>query len=159
RTSLRSRQPERRWQSPHRSQMARNGATSRACGRSAVLRRFRGKCSRWTWAPSIGSEVAGSFIMRPPECKPARLGEPVGFSRLAPEGLFPLDGARRLAGHVINDAVDATDFVDDAGRGLAEEIHVELIEVGSHAIDRGYCAQGADKLIGATIAHDAHGLH
>jgi hypothetical protein len=53
---------------------------------------------------------------------------------------LPLDRARRLARHVVNDAIDAFDLVDDARRGAAEEGHVERIEVGGHAVDRGHGA-------------------
>src|SRR5690606_23532601 len=37
-------------------------------------------------------------------------------------------------------------------------VHVELIEISRHAIDRGHCTQGANELVGPAIAHDAHGL-
>src|SRR3546814_8320721 len=39
--------------------------------------------------------------------------------------LLPLDRPRRLAGHVVDHAVDALDLVDDAGRGAAQEGVVE----------------------------------
>ena len=57
---------------------------------------------------------------------------------------LPLDRARRLACYVVDDAVDALDLVDDASRRAAEEGHVEGIEIGCHAIDRGHRAQRAD---------------
>src|SRR5712671_2005398 len=49
---------------------------------------------------------------------------------------LPLDRARRLAGDVIHHAVDALDLVDDAGRDVADELHVEGIEVRRHAVGR-----------------------
>ena len=48
---------------------------------------------------------------------------------------FPLDCAGGLAGDVVDDPVDAAHFIDDAGGGLAQEVHVELVEVRRHAID------------------------
>src|ERR1041384_859549 len=42
--------------------------------------------------------------------------------------LLPLDGAGRLAGHVVDHAVDALDLVDDAGGDVADELHVERVE-------------------------------
>ena len=48
--------------------------------------------------------------------------------------LLPLDCTRRFGGDVIDDAVDAADFVDDAGGGLTEEIVAERIVISGHAI-------------------------
>src|SRR5690606_24797406 len=53
---------------------------------------------------------------------------------------FPLDGARRLGGHVIDDAVDAFHLIDYARGGAAKELHVEMIEIGSHAVHGGHRA-------------------
>src|SRR3954447_7847689 len=50
--------------------------------------------------------------------------------------LLPLDRAGRLAGDVIDHAVDALDLVDDAGGDIADELHLEGIEVRGHAIGR-----------------------
>src|SRR5690606_14105125 len=61
--------------------------------------------------------------------------------------------------YVIDDAVDATNLVNDPGRRAPEEVHVELIEIGGHAIHRGHGAKGANEFISATITHDADGLH
>src|SRR3990172_3961516 len=72
--------------------------------------------------------------------------------------LFPLDRAGGLRGHVVDDAVDAFDLVHDAVGDAAQELHVEVVEVGGHAVARGDRAQRADVLVGALIAHDAHGL-
>ena len=47
---------------------------------------------------------------------------------------FPLDRSRRLGGDVVDDAVDALDLVDDARRGAAEEIVVEIEIIGGHAV-------------------------
>src|SRR3984885_7096797 len=72
---------------------------------------------------------------------------------------LPLDRAGRLACHVVDDAIDALDFVDDARRCAAEEGHVEGIEVGGHAIDRGHRAQRTDRIVGASVAHHADCAH
>ena len=42
-----------------------------------------------------------------------------GFER---SELFPLDGAGGLGGHVVDDAVDAADLVDDARGGLGQDV-------------------------------------
>lgn len=55
--------------------------------------------------------------------------------------LFPLDGAGGLAGQVVDDAVDAGDFVDEpAGDGF-EVRKRKLAGLGGHGVDRGH---GAD---------------
>lgn len=52
------------------------------------------------------------------------------FYNFSDGSLLPLNHPRRLARHIIHHAVDALDFVDDAGGGAAEEFHVKGIEVG-----------------------------
>ncbi len=54
----------------------------------------------------------------------------------AAEGIrsLPLNRPRRLARHVIHNAVDALHLIDDPRRGAAEEIHVERIEIRGHAV-------------------------
>src|SRR3954451_19926829 len=71
---------------------------------------------------------------------------------------LPLDRPGRLAGEVVDDAVDALDLVDDAGGDAAKEGRLEGVEVGGHAVDGGDGAERADVLVGAQVAHDAHGL-
>src|SRR5216684_7497495 len=71
---------------------------------------------------------------------------------------LPLDGAGRFRGHVVDHAVDALDLVDDAGRGMRQERHVELIEIRGHAVGRSHGAQRDDVLIGAAVTHHADGL-
>src|SRR5262245_4921431 len=72
---------------------------------------------------------------------------------------LPLDRARRLRGDVVHDAVDPLHLVDDARRHVADEFHVEGIEVGAHPVGRGHRAQPDDVIVGAIIAHDADGAH
>ena len=70
----------------------------------------------------------------------------------------PTRSCRAASSHVVDNAVDAADFVDDAGGGAAEETHIVVVEIRGHAVDRGDGAQGADEFVGAAIAHDADGL-
>src|SRR4051794_17469311 len=39
--------------------------------------------------------------------------------------LLPLDGPRRLAGHVVHHPINTLDFIDDPGGGLTEKPHLE----------------------------------
>jgi len=65
--------------------------------------------NRHTFAASCRERVASSLCS--PECKRAR--RPGGGFALSPSSL-PLDRARRLGRNIVNDAVDAFDFVNDA---------------------------------------------
>src|SRR5262249_25216339 len=71
----------------------------------------------------------------------------------------PLDRAGRLRGHVVHHAVHPLDLVDDAGRDVAEELHVEAVEVGRHAVGRRDGAERHHVVVGAPVAHHADGLH
>src|SRR3954469_21426964 len=73
--------------------------------------------------------------------------------------LLPLNRPRRLARHVVHHPVHALHLVDDAGGGLAEKLHVELVKVRGHAVGGGDGAQAHDEVVGAAVAHDAHRLH
>src|SRR6185312_16891021 len=64
---------------------------------------------------------------------------------------FPLYSTRRFARHVIDDAVDAFDFVDDAGRYARQEAVLEGIIIRRHAVGGGHGAKSADMVIGAAI--------
>src|SRR5712671_6173219 len=55
-------------------------------------------------------------------------------SRSTPPGLFPLDGAGGFGGHVIDDAVDAADLVDDACGDTRQECMIEGIGIRGHAV-------------------------
>lgn len=48
--------------------------------------------------------------------------------------LLPLDRPGRLAGHVVHHPVHALHLIDDARGGLAQKLHVELVEVRGHAV-------------------------
>src|SRR5580698_6868894 len=51
------------------------------------------------------------------------------FWHLGERRSLPLDRPGRLRGHVVDDAIDAFDFVDDAGGDRADELHIERIEI------------------------------
>ena len=48
---------------------------------------------------------------------------------------LPFNRAWGFGGDVVDDAVDAGDFVDDACGGAAQEFHVVMVEISSHAVD------------------------
>src|ERR1700691_533876 len=98
---------------------------------------------------TMGSPVA-SRTTRPQAQDAAKRGVLfIGYPRRLPS--LPLDRSRWLRGHVVDDAIDAFDLVDDAGRNRAEKIHVERIEIGGHAVGRGDRAQANDEIVGAEI--------
>src|SRR5262245_40878303 len=63
--------------------------------------------------------------------------------------LFPLDGGRRLRADVVDDPVDALDFVDDARRDAGQQVVRQARPVGGHPVA---ALDGADRdgvLVGA----------
>ena len=54
--------------------------------------------------------------------------------------LFPLDCCRRFGGDVVDNAVDAANFVDDLIGGLGKEFVGEMHPVGGHAVGGDYGA-------------------
>src|SRR5437868_13652611 len=78
-------------------------------------------------------------------------------SRYSPS--LTIDSARGFRGDVLDDAVDASHFVDDAGGRRGQEIVVEVEVIGGHAVGRCHGAQRTDKIIGAIVAHDADRLN
>src|SRR6185437_12109872 len=75
-----------------------------------------------------------------------------------PTPSLPLDRAGRLRGHVVDDAVDAFDFVDDARRDAAEQFVRKGIVIGGHAVGRSHGPERADMIVTARVAHHADGL-
>src|SRR5215469_2318168 len=71
---------------------------------------------------------------------------------------LPLDRAGRLRCHVVNDAVDPFDLVDDPCRDAAKQFVRKRIVVGGHAVGRGYGPERTDVVVAARVAHDADGL-
>ena len=66
---------------------------------------------------------------------------PSTISDTAPTDLLPLDGARGLAGDVIDDAVDGAHAVADAAGHRLQELGLKGVPVGRHAVPAGYCTQ------------------
>src|ERR1051325_8555164 len=69
--------------------------------------------------------------------------------------LLPLDGSRGFAGDVEADAVDAFDFVGDAGGDAFEDFVGKFDPVGGHAVLAFNDAEGAGEVVGAFVALDA----
>ena len=73
--------------------------------------------------------------------------------------LLPLDRARWLARDVVDDAVDAFDFVNDAVGDAGEQFVRQSHPIGGHAILAFDDAQSDGVIVGALVAHDADALH
>ena len=73
--------------------------------------------------------------------------------------LFPLNRRRRFGGDVVDDAVDAADFVDDAVRHARQHVVWYARPIGGHRVDRVDASDGARVFVGALVAHDAHALY
>ena len=66
---------------------------------------------------------------------------------------FPLDRAGRLRRDVVDDAVDAGDFVDDAVGDAGEHVVGQAGPVGRHGVVGGDGAERDDVAVGAEVAH------
>ena len=64
----------------------------------------------------------------------SRSSPDVGTSRARAIMLLPLDGGRGLGAHVVHDAIDPRDLVDDAVRDARHHLRREVIPIGRHAI-------------------------
>src|ERR1043165_52452 len=64
---------------------------------------------------------------------------------------LPLDGRRRLGAHVVHDAGDALQLVDDAAGYTAKYIVGEWVPIRGHAVHAGHRPQGKDILIGPEV--------
>ena len=73
--------------------------------------------------------------------------------------LFEFNRCGRFAGAVVEHAVDAFDFVDDAARGLLQDFPRQLGALGGHEVARHDGAQGDGVVVGAAVAHDADAAH
>ena len=71
--------------------------------------------------------------------------------------LFPFDGARRLGGDVVNDAVDSCHFVADSSGHFVEDFPREAEVISSHAIRACYSADAYGVVIGSFVALYAYG--
>lgn len=66
--------------------------------------------------------------------------------------LFEFDRCGRFAGAVVEHAVDAFDFVDDAACGLLQDFPRQLGALGGHEVARHDGAQGDGVVVGAAVA-------
>mgnify|MGYP007069933355 CR=1 FL=1 len=73
--------------------------------------------------------------------------------------LFQLDGSRGLGGDVVEDAVDAGDFVDDAGHAALENGPGEFGRLGGHEVAGQDGAEDDGHAVGPVVALDADGAH
>lgn len=73
--------------------------------------------------------------------------------------LLPLNRRWRFAGDVVADAIDATDFVDDADGDPVEDVVGNARPICGHEITCIHCAQGQRIIIRPTVAHDTDGAH
>src|SRR5690606_1175108 len=75
-----------------------------------------------------------------------------------PPASLPLDGCRRLARHVVGDAGDALDLVDDAVGDLLQQLVGQVRPAGGHEVDGFHGAQGDDPGVAAAVADHADRL-
>ena len=71
---------------------------------------------------------------------------------------LPLNRCRRLGGDVIDDAVDAADFVDDAIGNFRQQLRRKRDPVGGHTVLALHHAQGYDVLVAALVSRDTNGF-
>jgi hypothetical protein len=79
-----------------------------------------------------------------------RLAAPSLFS------LFPLNGRRRLARHVVGDAGDAFDFIDDAAGNGFQQFVRQVSSTRGHEVDGFHGTQGNDPGVTTAIADNAN---
>mgnify|MGYP006883042045 CR=1 FL=1 len=72
---------------------------------------------------------------------------------------FPLDGCGGFTGDIVDDAVDAAHFVDDADRHAVEDVIGDSRPVGGHEVGRCDAAQRQRVIVRPSVAHDADGAH
>src|SRR5450759_5308812 len=72
---------------------------------------------------------------------------------------FPFDRCRRLAGNIINHAIQTAYFVDDAVRDATEEIVGQFRPGRGHEIAGDHGAQRDNVIVGAAIAHHADAFY
>ena len=70
--------------------------------------------------------------------------------------LFKLDGGRGFTCDVVDDAVDALDLIDDAGRDSVQYVVGDSGPVGGHEVAGGDGTEGQGIVIGPAVAHDTH---
>ena len=70
-----------------------------------------------------------------------------------------LNRRRGFSCAIVEDAVDAFDFVDDTASGFLEDVPREAGAFGGHEVAGFYGAQDDGVVVGASVAHDADGAH
>src|SRR5690348_15487346 len=71
------------------------------------------------------------------------------------KSLLPLNRPWRLGSYVINDAVNAADFINDAVRNVLQHFMRKVNPVGGHAVFRVDCTEGASVSVSALVSHYA----
>src|SRR5207253_3059989 len=71
---------------------------------------------------------------------------------------FPFDRRGRLARDVVDHAVDARYFVDDARRDSLQDVIIQPRPVGGHAVFARYRPNGNHVCVRPAVAHDADAL-
>src|SRR4030042_3280930 len=70
--------------------------------------------------------------------------------------LFPLYSGWRFAGDIVDHAVDAGHFVDDAAGDASQQVVGQACPVGGHSVLTGHGAKGYQVAVGAGVGPDAH---
>src|SRR5699024_7235616 len=71
--------------------------------------------------------------------------------------LFPRNGCRGLTGNIVDDTVDTLDLVDDTGGNTVQYVIGDTGPVSSHKVAGSNSAEGQRIIVGAAVAHNAHG--
>src|SRR5689334_18684349 len=85
------------------------------------------------WCTSLGRVAAARPSSRRDPLKLVRQDQFDLATTWPGRGSLPFNRSGRLGGHVIDDAVDPTHFIDDAGRNPAQEAMLERIIIRRHA--------------------------
>lgn len=72
---------------------------------------------------------------------------------------LPLNRCRWFTGDVIYNSVDVGHLVDNSDGDPVQDLVGDPGPVGSHEVSGGDRAEGQGVVIGAAVAHDAHGAH
>src|SRR5581483_5310394 len=138
----------------------------RSLARRAIAGNATPKGTRMMWMPSVNAiwMRAGSNCGAPPRRTRCTIfGQDSGRAAIRPGGvpppLLPLDGAGRLARHVVDHAVDAVDLGDDPGRDTLEHLVGQPGPVGRHRVLARHGAKDDRMLIGPPVAHHADAPH
>src|SRR5436190_2129998 len=73
--------------------------------------------------------------------------------------LLPLDRSGWLRAHVVDDAVDTADFIDDTIGDTSEHVMREVVPISCHPVAARHGAQCTHVLIRSIVAHDADAAH